>query len=341
MEENTRIKLLLEQFKNDKKILNELCKYGRKAFIVAVKEKMYDILPLLVTPMEIMVNNELLVRQCCDIFEIDIQDILNNSFDSELKAKESAIEDYEWNKENDFQSDSRSIQEIIDSKIIIPNKKEIYETALNPDFDLVNRMKVKDCPNIFNNAAISISNEKDVLMVSELPTYYACLNFFRKNIVTTQCDFDPNENFARVWISHKYLSEDNRDIAKFLLEKNIAHKADGDSPNIVIEVNCNPDDTVYDMKLRFDEIINKFNIQDNLHESCTFDEIIEFNRKYCSAEIEFKDGFTIENVIKYYIRENASNYFDFNEGRVWNTREAYDRHINYLNSILSEKSMKV
>lgn len=352
MEENFKIKVLLEQIQKDRNVLNELCQYGEKAFFVAFEEQMYDLLPLLITPIEVETENGLEVKQCCEPFNKHsgyysdwFNEYVIKSCETEIEVKQSAINEYERNKEIDFMLDNRTLKEIIADKKILPNKKHILYCAFNPNMELVMKMKIKNCLRKHNDEGEKVKSSIDVIRYAEYPNLYTCKKLFDKNILTTFSDFGGET--ARISIKYECLDDNNKKIANDLIEKRLVKLdlADGRYyyDRLVITVKCNENDTVKDVLERFDIITDKFVIQDMKYGFKTINEEIEYFDKtsYLRSEPEFQNGVDIESLKKYYSKVNDPKFIDEINGLIWDCEEYYYKHLDYLSSISEEKIMKI
>ena len=186
---------------------------------------------------------------------------------------------------------------------------------------------------------------------------YPCIDLFRKNIITKSndtggCYSDYENDDSKVFISniivdYDSLDEANRIVADSLVESGHAHFFDNECAGhlmreLVIEVPCKRNETVYQVTKRMMELVSKFHKQDMIYGKLSVEDIytIISNWYYILTEDGQKEvyailekGYTSENIIaamKYYESIGISYYYDKEEDRFWSSEYYYKKHRQFI-----------
>ena len=342
------IKKLLEEFRINKKVIEQLSKsYDEDTILnVAFKEKMYDIILELFSP--ISIDNE--IKMYFDIFTylspIEMQlPIFIERFDlPEIK------------------------------------KEKILKLIFNPDIEKIKQIKVGNTlPREISGYGHLINNINDVIYYAEPACMESMIYLFNNNIRTTmndtECvDGDNIENgTCSIWIDYDALSEENKEIANQLIVMNTAKYINREqSKTISIEVPCNKNETIGSVSNKLKKIVQDFKKQPILYGFHSRDQIISrmkeeikdriYNNmlfpnnidayEYCmklikdglvkensNGNIQIEDGrkFLINDLVEVISKskdffnsyiEYYGFYYDPLEEKYWETKKLYERYVD-------------
>lgn len=356
-----QIKQLLVDLKNDLRKALELEKYEMSDVInIGLNNGLYESLIILFQPIVI----DGITKIYFDAFSAtnvlgrsNIVDILNYSCDSKEKAEQWAKEEYDIiQKQNAEMSDedrefwgedNRTYEEILSLKLIIPkNIKDAFRKALfTIDFDLVGKIKVKDShARDIGGVGFPIRSIEDVIFYAEPACLATCIDLYNKNILTTMNDTEgvigdpPVENgICKVHCDYKSLSPENKAIFDELIADGVAKRImDGTIDSGSLFVPCNREETIAEVSAKLQRISSRLKMQDVLYGKKTPEELYQ---EYRSLFVDgcFDNGISVEGIIKFYKNLDYANLiYDESENTIWASPEVYQKHKNYLNSLLSK-----
>ena len=180
-------------------------------------------------------------------------------------------------------------------------------------------------------------------------------DLFKKNIITKSNDTggcyedyvsDESQEFiANLIVDYDSLDETNKVVADALIESGNAHLfenkyADEVMRELVIEVPCKRDETVYQVTRRMMELVSKFHKQDMLYGQlndmdfynmfCNWFSILsdENAEKVNAILLEGYDSENILKVLEYFTFIKV--YYDSVEDKFWTSEYYYNKHKQYL-----------
>ena len=235
-------------------------------------------------------------------------------------------------------------------------KKELIEAILKVDKAKMMTVKIKDVlAKQICGTGFPIRSIKDVCYYAELPLLFPCVDLFKKNIITISndtggCYDDGVTDDTKVFttnliINYESLDEANKVVADALIESGVAHifenSYSGETiKELVIEVPCKRNESVYQVTKRMMDLISKFNKQDMIYGQLNEE---DFYNKFCnwfsmlSEEAASKvnsileQGYSSENILK--VLEYfpfISVYYDKEEDKFWSSEYYYKKHREYV-----------
>lgn len=235
-------------------------------------------------------------------------------------------------------------------------KKELIEAILKVDKAKIMTVKIKDVlAKQICGTGFPIRSIKDVCYYTELPLLFPCIDLFKKNIITISndtggCYDDGVTDDTKVFttnliINYESLDESNKVVADALIESGAAHifenSYSGETiKELVIEVPCKRNESVYQVTKRMMDLVSKFNKQDMIYGQLNEE---DFYNKFCSwfsmlsGEVAEKvnsileQGYSNENILK--VLEYfpfISVYYDKEEDKFWSAEYYYKKHREYV-----------
>lgn len=216
--DESNIKRLLEEFRVNKKVIEELrISYDIQSILeVAFKEKMYDVILEIFKPIEL---------------------------DGEIKIYFDVF----------TYLSGVGLHEFIDMFKIPDNEKDsIKKSIYSIDIEKMKKMKIGNTlPRQISGWCHPITNVNDVIYYAEPACLETMIYLFENNIRTTmndtECVYGDNceTGICSIWIDYDALSEENKNIANQLISMNTAYFIDGEpQKTIAIKVPCNRNETV-------------------------------------------------------------------------------------------------
>lgn len=345
------IKRLLEEFRGNKKVIEDLrASFDIESILeVAFKEKMYDVILEIFKPIEL---------------------------DGEIKIYFDVF----------TYLSSVGLHEFIDRFEIPDNEKEgIKKSIYSIDIEKIKKMKIGNTlPRQISGWCHPITNVNDVIYYAEPACLETMIYLFDNNIRTTmndtKCVFgESGENgICCIWIDYDALSEENKNIANQLISMNIAYFVDGEpQKTIAIKVPCNRNETVEIVSEKLKSIAKAFAKQPILYgfysKEQLFTNMIKYIRDgiynngllpngdidyfdYCieliesgkvkenpNGNLQLEDGRTFllddfvnvisqsSEFIQSYI-DNAGYYYDELEDRFWESEDLYKLYLKHMNT---------
>ena len=241
--------------------------------------------------------------------------------------------------------------------VLFPSlKKELIDAVLKIDKEKVMTAKIKDVlAKQICGTGHPIRGIKDICYYAELPLLFPCIDLFRKNIITKSNDtggcYDDNvadesqEFVANIIVDYDSLDEANRIVADSLVESGHAHFFDNECAGhlmreLVLEVPCKRDETVFQVTKRMLQLVSKFSKQDMIYGRLNED---YFYNMFCSwffiLSEENKEkvysileqGYTNENILSvlgYFPFLDV--YYDRGEDIFWSDEYYYKKHREFL-----------
>lgn len=337
----------------------EIRSLGKVGLIFCICEGKYEVFKTLVSPFSYMDGDKERYRYLLDAVSLGIVEY--------IKELPGSISEY-WARYNERERQNAEFAgmeyvptpiEVIsrDAVIAYPSlKKELIDAILSVDKAKIMTTKIKDVlARQICGTGFPIRNLKDVIYYAELPLLYPCADLFRKNIITKSndtggcySDFETDDSkvfIANIVVDYDALDDANRVVANALVESDNAYISENNygavpTKDLVIEVPCKRNETVYQVSKRMMELVSKFHKQDMVYGKLSVDDIYNVfeSRSYFLTENELKEvyailekGYTSENILaalKYF--DFIHFYYDAEEDIFWQSEYYYRKHREYL-----------
>lgn len=231
-------------------------------------------------------------------------------------------------------------------------KKEIIDTILNYDMEIIGSIKIKDVlARQISGMGHPINSIRDVAYYSEVSNYLPSVTLFEKNIMTTSNDtdgcYDDLEHEkckCEISINYDSLDEQNKLFANTIVEKGYGRFIDSfvtDGKDLMISIPCKGDETIEQVNKRMMVIVSKFHKQDTLYGVINSENIYNtilrwnmFNDEITQAKVsellsgEISNG-KIALALQYF--EGLLPYvYDCKEDKFYRDPETYAKHQEYL-----------
>lgn len=356
-----KILLILENVENGIYNESEIRSLGEEGVKLCICEGKYDVFKTLVSPFSYEENGIVRYRYLLDAVSLGLVEFINDCPSSIMEH---------WAKVN--QNDSMNCEfagiehftipveyTSRDAIVLYPAlKKELIDSILKIDKEKIMTIKIKDVlARQISGFGHPIKCVQDVIYYAELPLLYPCLDLFKKNIITTCNDTggcyddyetDDNKEFITdLSVNYDCLDEANKVVADALVENGNAyiyenHCGDKVKKELVLEVPCKRNETVYQVSLRMMKLVSKFHKQDMIYGQIDAEYFYNmFNRwSFCLSEEDFEKvnsilegGYTSENIIevmKYFEGTGIEYYYDKEEDKFWISEYYYKKHRKFI-----------
>lgn len=155
-------------------------------------------------------------------------------------------------------------------------KKEIIDTLLNYDMEIIGGMKIKDVlARQISGMGHPINCVRDVAYYSEISNYLPSVTLFEKNIMTTSNDTDGcyddlehDKCKCEISINYDSLDEQNKLFANTIVEKGYGRFIKSfvsEGRDLMISIPCKGDETIKQVNNRMMVIVSRFHKQDTLY----------------------------------------------------------------------------
>lgn len=337
----------------------EIRSLGREGLIFCICEGKYEVFKTLVSPFSYKDGDKERYRYLLDPVSLGIVDYIRECPQS-IMAHWAMVNEDEKRKAEFVGEEFFPIPVEFSSKdavVLYPSlKKELIDAILTIDKAKIMTTKIKDVlAKQISGTGYPIRKIQDVVYYAELPLLYPCIDLFRKNIITKSNDtggcYSDNENddskifISNIIIDYDSLDEANKVVADALIESGHAHTFDNDCVGhlmreLIIEVPCKRNESVYQVTKRMMELVSKFHKQDMVYGKLSVEDIYTTisNWYYLLTEDEQKEvyailekGYTSENILKalkYF--EFINYYYDAEEDVFWMSEFYYKKHKQYL-----------
>lgn len=339
----------------------EIRSLGKEGLLFCICEGKYDVFKTLVSPFSYQDGDKVRYRYLLDAVSLEVVDYIRNCPQSIMEHWARVNENAKSNAEFDGKEFSPIPVEFTSRNAVVlyPSlKKELIDAILFVDKAKIMTTKIKDVlAKQICGTGHPIRSIQDVVYYAELPLLFPCIDLFRKNIITKSNDTggcyddyvaDESQEFVtNLIVDYDSLDETNRVVADALVESGHAHFFDNECAGhlmreLVIEVPCKRNETVYQVTKRMLELVSKFQKQDMIYgELCAED----FYNIFCNWSSLLSDedfdkvnaileqGYSSENIIaamKYYESVGISYYYDKEEDRFWSSEYYYKKHRQFI-----------
>ena len=332
---------------------------GKEGLLFCICEGKYDVFKTLVSPFSYKDGNKERFRYLLDAVTLGvvryIRECPQSIMEHWVKVNENEKRNAEFAGEEFFPIPVEYSSK--DAVVLFPSlKKELIDAVLSVDKDKILTTKIKDVlAKQISGTCHPITCIQDVVYYAELPLLYPCIDLFKKNIITKSNDTggcyedyvsDESQEFiANLIVDYDSLDETNKVVADALIESGNAHifenkYADEIMRELVIEVPCKRDETVYQVTRRMMELVSKFHKQDMLYGQLND---MDFYNMFCNwfsilsdENVEkvnaiLLEGYDSENILKvleYFTFIKV--YYDSVEDKFWTSEYYYNKHKQYL-----------
>lgn len=306
--ENRKIYSLLEEIKTDETKIVELAKYPRDIVVeIAINNRMFDSLLVINKPITI----EGVTKIYIDVFS-------TNAFLREF---------------DNYRTGDNSVF-----------SKEFVNKMLNVNLAEISKMKIKDTyARQIPSTSNGISKAIDLAVYCEPACLLPCFCLYAKNIITTcndtECviDDEGKGNSCTIMLRYDLLDDDNKMQANKLIDDGAAYMSSDPShtKELVIKVPCNGEDYVGTVSSRLVDIVRKFKCQDYTAGKYSIEDFVNIgwlryvNREAYNKYINKEDR-SFDDIISFVHETNF--VYDKQDGVIWSSSEAYNRHLVYLKS---------
>lgn len=354
---NTIISNVEKGIYNEKEI-RSLGKYG---LIFCICEGKYEVFKTLVSPFSYMDGDKERFRYLLDPISLEVVDYIKNCPQSIMEhwamvnATEKSNAEFDGKEFNPIPVEFTSR----DAVVLYPGlKKELIDAILTVDKSKIMTTKIKDVlAKQICGTGHPIRSIQDVVYYAELPLLYPCIDLFRKNIITKSNDTggcyddyvtDESQEFiTNLIVDYDSLDEANRVVADALVESGHAHYFDNDCAGhvmreLVLEVPCKRNETVYQVSRRMMELVSKFYKQDMVYGEldaeyfynifCNWSSLLS-DEDFEKVNAILEQGYSSENIIdamKYYEAIGIGYYYDKEEDKFWSSEYYYKKHRQYI-----------
>ena len=263
----------------------EIRSLGKEGLLFCICEGKYEVFKTLVSPFSYQDGDKVRYRYLLDAVSLEVVDYIRNCPQSIMEHWARVNENAKSNAEFDGKEFSPIPVEFTSRNAVVlyPSlKKELIDAILFVDKAKIMTTKIKDVlAKQICGTGHPIRSIQDVVYYAELPLLFPCIDLFRKNIITKSNDTggcyddyvaDESQEFVtNLIVDYDSLDETNRVVADALVESGHAHFFYNECAGhlmreLVIEVPCKRNETVYQVTKRMLELVSKFQKQDMIYD---------------------------------------------------------------------------
>lgn len=357
--EVNKITAIIENVENGIYNEDEIRSLGANGLKFCICEGKYDVFKKLVGPFEYQDGEKTRYRYLLEPVSLGIIEYINNLPGSIMEHWATVNKNGKMNAEFAGEEFFPLPVEYTSRNAVVMYsslKKELIEAILKVDKAKIMTIKIKDVlAKQICGTGFPIRSIRDVCYYAELPLLFPCIDLFKKNIITISndtggcyddCVTDDTEVFkTNLIINYESLDEFNKVVADALIESGAAHifenPCSGETiKELIVEVPCKRNESVYQVTKRMMELVSKFNKQDMVYGQLNEE---DFYNMFCNwfsmlsdedaskVNAILEQGYSNENILK--VLEYfpfLSVYYDKEEGKFWSAEYYYKKHREYV-----------